>query len=178
MKLKELYSVIAIIFATNFKGVISEENFKKISPNWVIKNETQNNQIGSELWQKALKSDYNELIEDYENLKSVLDMSYFKLVSQTDLTLLYEKTKYQKPFELSPSHSANMLAFLVATLKQDVDEKTHNMLGLYLSEYFVLSFRALASHLQIHAKSDYYKALGYFLADYLNMIKISLGLKI
>lgn len=71
-----------------------------------------------------------------------------------------------------------MLAFLAAVLKHDNDEKTHNLLGLYLTKFYMPSFRALANTLQTEAKSDYYKAFGWFLADFNKMIKDSLGLKI
>ncbi|CZE47814.1 hypothetical protein [Campylobacter geochelonis] len=179
MKVKDIYAMIAIIFATNFKGAIEEDKFKKLAPAWVLKNETDENKKAHEFWQKALKEDYSAVLKDFEELKKAFEMDFFKLISDMDVTLFFEKARYQKPFkELKASHSANMLAFLAAIFKSDTDEKTHNFLGLYLTNYFMESFRGLAAYLKANAKSDYYKALGWFLDDYLQMIKTTLGLKI
>ncbi|NLK66484.1 MAG: hypothetical protein GX282_03310 [Campylobacteraceae bacterium] len=179
MKVKDIYAMIAIIFATNFKGVIEKDKFDKIAPNWVLKNETEENKKAHELWHKAVKSEYSEIEKDYESLKHLFEMSYYKLINEVDVKLFFEKARYQKPFtELNASHSANMLALLAAIFKVHTDEKAHNFLGLYLTNYFMESFRALAESLKKDAKSDYYKALGWFLDDYLKMIKITLGLKI
>ncbi|MSN97017.1 hypothetical protein F1B92_07570 [Campylobacter sp. FMV-PI01] len=179
MKVKDIYAMISIIFATNFKSIIERDKFDNIAPNWILKNESDENKKAHEFWHKAINSDYDEICKDFENLKDCFDISFFKLVNDTDLTLFYEKIRYKKPFlDLPSSHSANMLALLGAIFKSDDNDKTHNFLGLYLSNYFVLSFRALSEHLKIYAKSDYYKAMGWFLDDYLKMIKITLGLKI
>ncbi|MCR8685505.1 hypothetical protein [Campylobacter ureolyticus] len=179
MKVRDLYAMICVIFATNFKGVISEDNFKKMAPKWILQNETLSNKTAHEIWQKALKEDYSEICKDYENLKKFFKMDYYCLISKTDMSLFFEKLRYQKPFkELDESHAANMLAFLAVILKSDDGEKTHNFLGLYLTKYFMESFRALSEILKTKSKSDYYKALGWFLEDYLNMLKTTLGLKI
>lgn len=178
MKLKELYSVLCIVFASNFKRVISEDNLRKMQKNWIITNETDENKKGHDEWHLALTESISDIEADFKELSSSFDMAFFKLISETDVTLFYEKLRFQKPFnELPSSHSANMLGLLSAILKHDEDEKTHNLLGLYLTNYLIFSARALASHLQINAKSHYYKAMGYFLADFCNMIKITTGLK-
>lgn len=179
MKVKDIYAMIAIIFATNFKGVIQKDKFGSIAPNWVIMNETQENKVAHEFWHKAIKSDYTEIEKDYENLKEFFEISYYKLVSDIDVKMFFDKIRYKRPFDdLNSSHSANMLALLAAIFKEHKDEKVHNFLGLYLTNYFMESFRALAEILKTNAKSDYYKALGWFLDDYLKMIKTTLGLKI
>ncbi|PSM51288.1 hypothetical protein CBLAS_1064 [Campylobacter blaseri] len=178
MKVKDLYAMIAIIFATNFKEAISEDKFSKLAPNWIVKNETKENEKGHEYWHKAIKGIQKDVEEDFKNLKEFFAMDSFKLVSEIDVKMLFEKQRYQAPFkEFKNSHSVNMLAFLAAIFKNDSDEKTHLFLGLYLTKYFMESFRGLAEHLKVNAKSDYYKALGWFLDDYLKMIKITLGLK-
>lgn len=178
MKVKDIYATLAIIFATNFKGVIEKDKFEKIPPNWILTNETNENKKAHELWHKAIKSNYDEIVKDYENLKRYFEMSYYKLINDIEVQLFYDKSRYQKPFStLNASHASNMLALLGAILKLH-DEKSHIFLGRYLSEYFMESFRGLAEILKTESKSDYYKALGWFLDDYLNMIKITLGLKI
>ena len=179
MKLGELYSVMCIIFATNFKGTISEENLRKLGKNWIIVNKNEENVTGQKLWKNAINEDISVIQADFENLKQAFEIDFFKLVSDTDLKLFFEKIRYQKPFgDLKASHSANMLALLGAIFKQDTTEKSHIMLGLYLTDYFMPSFRALAAYLQQNAKSDYYKSMGYFLADFCRVVKESLGLKI
>ena len=55
MKVRDLYAMICVIFATNFKGIISEDNFKKMAPKWILQNETTANKTAHEIWQKALK---------------------------------------------------------------------------------------------------------------------------
>ena len=179
MKLGELYSVICIIFATNFKGTIKEETLRKLGKNWIIVNQNEENVTGQKLWKNALNEDISAIQSDFENLKNAFEIDFFKLVSDTDLKLFFEKIRYQKPFgELKASHSANMLGCLSAIFKQDTNEQSHIMLGLYLTDYFMPSFRALAKYLQDNAKSDYYKSMGYFLADFCLVVKNSLGLKI
>ena len=179
MKVKDIYAMMAIIFSTNFKGVIEESKFQSIAPNWILKNETQENKIAHEFWHKAIKGDYNDIEKDYESLKEFFEMSYYKLISEMDVKLFFDKIRYQKPFsDLNSSHASNMLALLAAIFKEHKDEKVHNFLGLYLTNYFMESFRALAEVLKTNSKSDYYKAMGWFLDDYLKMINVTLGLKI
>lgn len=186
MKVSEILGVICLIFASNFKGVIEKEALAKIAKKWILINQNSENKTAHEFWEKFLaKKDENleavlaEISADFENLKPNFEISHFKLISETDMKLFFEKVRYEAPFkELSLSHASNMLAFLMAILKHDTDEKTHNLLGFYLTKFYMPSFRALASVLQINAKSDYYKALGWFLADFNKMIKDALGLKI
>ena len=179
MKVGELYSVMCIIFATNFKGVIAKEHFEKLANKWIVINENEENKKGQKLWESAKNSDYNEISADYERLKEAFDISYFKLLGTSDVTVFFEKCRYKKPFsDLPDAHAANMLGLLAAIFKQHSDEKSYNTLGLYLTKFIIPNFSALASHLQINAKSYYYKALGYFLADFCKVVTNSLGLKI
>ena len=178
MKIGELYGVICIIFASNFRSTISETDLRKMSKNWILTNETIENKTAHEHWHNALKEDVADIKADFYALKGAFEFSYFKLVNETDFTLFFEKVRYEAPFkELNNSHDSNALAFLSSVLKHDNDEKTHAILGLYLTDYFILTARALAQHLQTHAKSEYYRAMGWFLGDFCNMIKLSLGLK-
>ena len=179
MKVGELYSVMCIIFATNFKGAISKENFEKLASKWIIINENPENKNGQELWAGVKNSDYEGICADFENLKEAFDMSYFKLISASEVSVFYERCRFKKPFaDLPDTHAANMLGLLAMIFKQDTNEKSHNILGEYLTNFIMPSLRGLAGHLQINAKSDYYKAFGYFLADFCVVVKNSLGLKI
>ena len=179
MRIGDLYAVICIIFISNFKSVIDEKQLKKLGKKWIVINENPQNKKGHEFWEKGLDEDYTLIKNDFSNLQNAFDISFFKLVSQTDITLFYEKCRYEKPFkELSSTHSANMFAFLSAVLKQDKDQKTHDLLVLYLAKYFVPSFIALATYMISNSKSNYFKALGYFLDDFCFSLKEILKLKI
>ncbi len=179
MKLGELYSVICIIFATNFKGVIDEQKLRGLGKNWIIVNKNIENKNGHELWQKVQSEDYAALGRDFEALKGAFEMDFFKLISESEVELFYEKCRFKKPFaELKSAHAANMLALLAMIFKQNTDAKSHKILTLYLAQFIIPSFSALATHLQINAKSSYYKALGWFLADFCHVVKETLGLGI
>ena len=179
MKLGELYSVICIIFATNFKGVIDEQKLRSLGKNWIIVNKNIENKNGHELWQKVQGEDYAAIERDFEALKGAFEMDFFKLISESEVELFYEKCRFKKPFaELKNAHAANMLALLAMIFKQNTDAKSHKILTLYLVQFIIPSFSALATHLQINAESSYYKALGWFLADFCCVMKETLGLRI
>ncbi|WP_033916401.1 hypothetical protein [Campylobacter sputorum] len=179
MKVAELYSVICVIFATNFRNVIDKEHFSKMSKNWIVKNDNVDNIKGHECWEKAVENESLEMIKkDFESLKDSFDTAYFKFNDEKKVNEFFGNIKFKKPFdELSSSHMSNILALLSAILKQDKDEKSHTLLGYYLSEYFIYPARELSLHLQKNANSNYYKAMGYFLADFCHLLKTSLGLK-
>lgn len=178
MRIGDLYAVICIIFISNFKNVIEENQLRKLSKKWIIVNENPQNKKGHEFWENGLNDDYELIKQDFINLQNAFDISFFKLTCQTDLTLFYEKCRYEKPFkELSSTHSANMFAFLSAILKQDKDAKMHDLLIVYLAKYFMPSFNALSSYIISNSKSNYFKALGYFLDDFCFSLKEILRLK-
>lgn len=178
MKVRDIYSMIALILSANFKEVTPKENFQKLPPKWIIVNETDENKKAHEFWELAKNESCDDVKEDFENLKQYFEMSYYKLINEIDVQLFYDKSRYQKQFStLNASHASNMLALLGAIFKVH-DEKNHMFLGRYLSEYFMESFRALAEILKSESKTNYYKSLGWFLDDYLKMIKVTLGLKI
>lgn len=178
MKLSELYSVMSLIFAANFNSAIDENKFEQIQENWLVKNETDENKKGHKYLAKAKQMPYKDLCMDFDLLKPKFELDYYKLISNIEIELFFEKARFVKPFSsLKSCHVSNMLSFLAAVFKQDKDEKTHILLGKYLTEYLISSLRALASDLQVSAKSDYYRAMGWFLQDYCNMVKISIGLK-
>lgn len=180
MKVAELYSVMCVIFATNFRNIIDEKHFKNLSKNWIVKNDNENNIKGHKCWQKAIENENLDFIrKDFERLKDSFDTIYFKFNDEKKVDDFFNNIRFKKPFdELNSSHISNMFALLSAILKQDKDVKSHTVLGYYLTEYFIYSARALASHLQENANSNYYKAMGYFLDDFCHLLKLSLGLKV
>lgn len=178
MKLGDLYAVMALIFSANFRVATTEENFKKINQNWLIKNETKENKKGHEMLAKAIKEDYEILQKDFENLKEFFEFEYYKLVSESDVENYFEKIKFVKSFkDLKSSHACNMLSFLAACFKINNNAKTHALLRNFAKDYLLQTLEALAINVQNNAKGSYYKALGYFLSDYCNMLRISLKIE-
>lgn len=179
MKVGELYSVMCLIFATNFKGVIDKNHFENMAKNWIVKNDNAENIKGHEYWEKSIKNEnYENVVKDFESLKDSFDTVYFKLNDSAKVDDFFKNIKFKKPFEeLNSSHISNILVLLSGILKQDKDEKSHMLLGYVLTQYYIHPARALASYLQENANSDYYKAIGYFLADFCNLLKTSLALK-
>ncbi len=142
------------------------------------RNKTKENLNGYEFLTKAHSESYEDILNDFENLKSSFEMEYYRFIDDIFVSEFFEKSRFISPFkELKNSHASNMLMFLGSVFKYDNDEKMHFLLGKYLCEYLMPSLRMLAKNLQISAKSNYYKAIGWFLEDYCNVIKISLGLK-
>lgn len=178
MKVRDIYSMIALIFSANFREVTPQDKFESLPPKWILMNETNENKNAHEFWDEAKSESYDDIVADFESLKPYFEMSYYKLINDIEVQLFYDKSRYKKPFStLHASHASNMLALLGAIFKVH-DEKTHMFLGNYLTNYFMESFRALAEVLKTQSKTNYYKSLGWFMDDYLKMIKITLKLKI
>lgn len=179
MKVGEIYSVICIIFASNFKDCIDEETFKNLVPSWLIKTPNKQNELGLNEWKKSLKSENSKIIAvDFVAIKHGFELDYFEIIDEAKMVDWYKKTRFEIPFKnLKHCHISNLLAFLAAVLRNDKDEKTHLMLGKFLVEYFLPSAFELCKYLQKNAGSHYYGAFGYFLEDFCLNIKDTLGLK-
>ncbi|EAK0834474.1 hypothetical protein [Campylobacter fetus] len=179
MKVSQAYSIIALIFANNFAKAMNEENLKKLTNSWVIKTENIENEKGLELWQKALQTDDTNSIEsDLASFGGACVLKFFKQVSEEKVDEFYKSINFNKPFkELKSSHISNMLALLSAILKNDTNDKSHALLGLYLSEYLLPITVLFAKFIRYNAKTYYYKALGEFLIDYCKILKSTLGLR-
>lgn len=179
MTLGELYSVICLIFASNFKESIDEKNFVKLAKNWMIKNDNDENIAGQKCWENALKNENVTLIKaDFMALRACFDAKYFKIIDENKLGEFFKQIQFKLPFSgLEATHFTNLFFCLNLILKNDKDQKSHTILGYFLSEFFIISARKLAIYLQENAKTQYYKAFGYFLGDFCILIKESLGLK-
>ncbi|NLY03480.1 MAG: hypothetical protein GXZ15_01345 [Campylobacter sp.] len=178
MKVKDIYSMIALIFSANFQNVIEKEKFENLPPKWLLTNESKENKKAHELWDMAKSESYEDIEKDFKELKPYFQMSYYKLINEIEVQIFYDRSRYKKPFStLNASHASNMLALLAAIFKVH-DEKTHQFLGEYLTIYFMESFRALAEILKTQSKTSYYQSFGWFMDDYLKMLKITLKLKI
>ena len=62
--------------------------------------------------------------------------------------------------------------------KNDTNDKTHALLGLYLVDFFLPSLILFAKFLRYNAKTPYYQAMGELIMDFIKTIKANLGLKI
>ncbi|TWO19590.1 hypothetical protein YZ82_05680 [Campylobacter hyointestinalis] len=180
MKVAQAYSIMALIFANNFRVAISDENLKKLNINWLIKTENEENKKGHTFLANALQTcDSVSIANDLDGFKGACDLKFFKHINEEKIESFYRSINFNKPFEdLKASHISNMLALLCVIFKSDVNDKTHALLGLYLSEYLLPSLMLFGKFIRYNAKTDYYRALGEFLIDYCKIIKKSLGLKV
>lgn len=177
MTIGEIYSVLSLIFASNFKQSINKEDFSKLSPNWLLQNETLENKKGRELWQSCIKnSDITKINRDFFELNKFFDLTYFMLLYRSDMDEFFLKHRYQTAFdELSSTHISNLLLFLSSAIKLDRDEKSHNLLINFTNDKLLPSAKALGFEIKTNAQSDYYKAIGWLFLDFCNMLEISLG---
>ena len=74
MRIGDLYAVICIIFISNFKNVIEENQLRKLSKKWIIVNENPQNKKGHEFWENGLNDDYELIKSDFANLQDVFEI--------------------------------------------------------------------------------------------------------
>lgn len=177
MTLAEIYSLLTLAFASNFKSTPHRDDFKNLKPNWLIQNETFENKTGRELWQKAIKNaDFKAIEADFKSLDRYFDMSYFMLINENDMNEYFAKLRYEVLFkDIKSSHISNLLGFVFSSLKSSLKDGNSKELAKFLDDKFLESAIAFSYELKTHASSDFYKALGYLFADYLNMLKLSVG---
>lgn len=180
MKVSEAYSIIALVFSNNFRASLDQEKLSKLNANWLIKTENEENKKGSLLLEKALQDINAEaLADDLNAFKGACDLKFFKKINEAKVEDFYKSINFKKPFgELKACHISNMLALLSVIFKNDTNDKSHALLGLYLSEYLIPSMVLFAKFIRYNAKTSYYKAMGEFMIDYAKVIKSSLGLRI
>lgn len=179
MKVRQAYSVICLIFATNFKNSITEENLKKLNEDWVIKTQNVENQKGLEHWKNAIHENVDDIAKDLNSFKVACDLKFFRKISEDDVIKFYNSINYTKVFgELKACHISNMLSLLAIILKEDDNENIHILLGLYLSNYLIPSVVLFAKFIKYNVKTEYYKALAEFLIDFCKTIKGATGLRI
>lgn len=170
MKVGEFCSVICRIFALNFASYPNEKIFNEMkkNPNWVIKNDSEANLTGSKLYKEALKNENLETIkEDFLNLKRYFNAEFFFDGDKKRLEGLYKVCKFEPNLKVGEVDSMmNQLSFLSAVLKLEADKKTEEILGVFLSSYFLPYAKKLAPILQKEAKSKFYRSLGYLFEDF------------
>lgn len=176
MKLRELFSTMAAIFAVNFKDVLPENELMKISKTWVISNDSKENKKGREIF--ALERNYKLIKADFLGLKQALNAEYFGLFGESEIIEFYNQINFKKPFgELKASHFANLSALLSLIFKEEANEQTQVVLGLFLTKYYSKFAKNLGTYLSKNSVSNYYQAMGYFLLDFNTILKENLGLK-
>ncbi|MDL0095119.1 hypothetical protein [Campylobacter vicugnae] len=180
MKVADAYSMICMVFASNFANAITDESIKKLKPNWMIKTDNPENAKGNELLSKALSHcTASDLAADLEGFKGACSLKFFKQISDEDMEHFYKQINFNKPFaNLRATHISNMFALLSIIFKNDTNDKTHALLGLYLVDFFLPSLILFAKFLRYNAKTPYYQAMGELIMDFIKTIKANLGLKI
>jgi hypothetical protein len=99
--------------------------------------------------------------------------------SDEEIEHLYKQLNFDKPFTtLRATHVSNMFALLSTIFKNNTNEKTHTILGMYLVDFFLPSLVLFAKFLRYNAKTPYYQAMGEFIMDFIKTLKTNLGLKI
>lgn len=180
MKVAEAYSIICMIFASNFADAITDEALKKLKPNWLLKTQNPENTKGNELLIKALSScNSSDIAADLDSFKGACSLKFFKQINDEDIDNFYKQINFNKPFtNLRPTHISNMLSLLGVIFKNDTNDKTHALLGLYLTNYLLPSLILFAKFLRYNAKTLYYQAMAELIMDFIKTIKANLGLKI
>ncbi|MBP3675514.1 MAG: hypothetical protein J6I71_03495 [Campylobacter sp.] len=180
MKVADAYSMICMVFASNFANAITDEAIKKLQPTWMIKTQNLENEKGNALLARALMHcKAEEIAADLDNFKVACSLKFFRQVSDEEIEHLYKQLNFDKPFtNLRATHVSNMFALLGAIFKNNTNEKTHTILGMYLVDFFLPSLVLFAKFLRYNAKTPYYQAMGEFIMDFIKTLKANLGLKI
>ena len=100
---------------------------------------------------------------------------YFKNASE-DLAKFYEALKFE-PKMGEVSSISNQLILIASILKNELDEKMRKILVGFLISYFLPYASALAPDLQKSAQSAFYKAMGYFLQDFYEVLMAIFSIK-
>lgn len=182
MRLGEFYSVVCRIFALDFSGAINDKFFEEIKKNgeWFIQNESEANLKGRELYKEAIRSEnIKDIRADFENLKRYFVATCFFQGDDERLKKLYEICGFEPNLKsLKIDSVSNQLSFLSAILKLKTDEKTEEILGVFLSSYLLPYAAKLAPALQKEAKSKFYRSLGYLFEDFANGLEKTLKIRV
>ena len=183
IKMSEALALGALVFAKNFSAPAGEKELENLAPNWFIKTENPENERGAALLKTAAEAKDKAALAaaikaDFEAFAPKFELDSYGYIGEKKVEAFYEKIKFKKPFAtLRASHASNMLALLAVIFRQDKDEATHNALGMWLADFVLPSAFLLARDLAKDAKSEYYMALGEFMADHFKHIKSALGLR-
>ncbi|MDO5046362.1 hypothetical protein [Campylobacter sp.] len=182
MKLGEFYSVVCKIFALDFSGAINDKIFEGIKRNgeWFIRNESEANLKGRELYKEALDNETSDDIrKDFKNLEKYFVATHFFESDDERLAKLYQICGFEPNLKsLKIDSISNQLSFLSAVIKLEANEKTEEILGVFLSSYLLPYAAKLAVMLQKEAKSKFYRSLGYLFEDFANGLEKTLKIKV
>lgn len=170
MKVGEFYSVVCRIFALNFANYPSEKIFNEIkkNSNWIIKNDNEANLTGSKLYKESIETENAEEIKgDFLNLKKYFNAEFFFEGDKKRLESLYKVCKFEPNLKLSEIDSmSTQLSFLSSVLQLKADKKIEEILGVFLSSYFLPYSKKLYPLLQKEAKTKFYRSMGYLFEDF------------
>lgn len=179
MTLGEIYSIVALIFASNFKSGLTRDKFERINDDWILKNETLENLNGRKFWYKSLNTEnYIDINKDFKQLNKFFDLVYFMQISRQTMDSYFLKLRFEPIFdELSTTHISNFMAFISSCLKHNFDDRSFLLLRDFINDYFLPNSIPLSHEIRYNCSTNYYKALSYFLEDFCNMLSISFNLK-
>ena len=117
MKVAEAYSIICMIFASNFADAITDEALKKLKPNWLLKTQNPENTKGNELLIKALSScNSSDIATDLDSFKGACSLKFFKQISDEDIDNFYKQINFNKPFTTLVNPVSNMNSRVLSIL--------------------------------------------------------------
>ena len=182
MKKSQIYSVVCKIFAFNFAFSPAQNLLDEIkkNPNWILRSSNEANIKGGEFYLKSLSGESAQIIKsDFENLKKYFSADFFFEKESEILTKLYEKCGFSPNLKTSSIDSVtNEFSFLSAFLELEASKDRNETAAIFLGVHLLPLIERLAPILQKEAKSDYYKAFGYFLEDFALIIEANLKIKV
>lgn len=182
MRLGEFYSVVCRIFAVGFSSALNDKIFEEVKKNgeWFIKNSSEANEKGRAFYKEAIESENIKDIEaDFANLQGYFLATHFFEGDDERLAKLYQICGFEPNLKsLKIDSVSNQLSFLSAILKLETNEKTEEILGVFLSSYLLPYAAKLAPVLQKKAKSKFYRGLGYLFEDFANGLEKTLKIKV
>ena len=99
MKVADAYSMICLVFASNFANAITDETIKKLQPTWMIKTQNPENEKGNALLARALAHcKAEEIAADLDNFKIACSLKFFRQVSDEEIEHFYKQLSFDKPF--------------------------------------------------------------------------------
>ncbi|CAD7287666.1 hypothetical protein LMG7974_00546 [Campylobacter majalis] len=179
MKVGQMYSVISMIFASNFNEPLTAQNYEKIktSSDWIIQNECENNKKGRKLYADFLQNEsLAEIRTDFRSIKYLFNASYYFASAKDDLAKFYAQINFSPKLGESDSIS-NQLLLIASILKNELDESHAKLLKSFLISFFLPYAATLAIELSTSAKSSFYRSLGYFLSEYCDNLQEIFAIK-
>lgn len=168
MRVGELYSVVALVFAKNFctsPDITDVMKFRK-SDKWLVQRDSEQNALGAKHYAKFLSGESVAIIsDDYINLSKFLNASYYIDGAGSDLQEFYDSCKFSAKFGNVDSLS-NQLLLVASILKNELNEQTNAFLLRFLTGYFLPYATLVSKDIIKNAQSEFYLAMGYFLDDF------------